>query len=375
MQQGTKAAPNPDELSVDVHLMTAGLRLSLPSQTQLSLQLPAGRLRTQSLQGSRTDSNIGDVELGVTQALPWLKTPRFRVGLGLVAPTGPYVAKSGAANLPPEASFLTLGRGVYWAVAELGASMPIGPNASAYLQVTGRSPLGETEDDFKWGAEARSVLGGQYQLPYGLAALAIAELQWRGRASEPDPFAGTRVESANAGGVWATLTPAISYSFIKSTSLLAGLRVPVHTDVHGNQLVPSIGGFVSLASSWSSAASTSPSQKPALPAFVAPRPTPGRITIIDYWATWCAPCKVIDAALEEASPTWDDVEIVRVNASGWPDDGVQLPDGVDGLPAIEIYDAQGQRKHLLLGTDALDVVNIINAMRIKNPPATSKPSE
>ena len=30
-----------------------------------------------------------------------------------------------------------------------------------------------------------------------------------------------------------------------------------------------------------------------------PRPSPGVITVVDYWATWCAPCKKIDAALRE----------------------------------------------------------------------------
>jgi thiol-disulfide isomerase/thioredoxin len=89
------------------------------------------------------------------------------------------------------------------------------------------------------------------------------------------------------------------------------------------------------------------------------------ITIIDYWATWCSPCKTIKAELDKAAPGWPDVEIVKVDASGWPDTGPALPDGVEGLPVIEIYGPEGERLHLLTGRQALKVVTFVNKLRSK----------
>jgi thiol-disulfide isomerase/thioredoxin len=364
LQQGTRQAPNPDNLRVHVHLATTELRVTAPTSTVFSVQLPLGRLSTSTDQDSTTDTDLGDAEIRLRHSLPWLKKPRIEVGGGLVLPTGPYVAKSGAVNLPPEASFLTLGRGVTWGVVEAQVTLPLSKSLSTYAQFSARSPFSRTEDDFEWGDEARAVIGGQRQLPYGLAALAIAELQWRGRASEPDPFNGQRIESANAGGTWWTLTPALSYRASEVFSILGGLRVPLRSNVHGNQLVPGVGGFVALSSSWSKK-SDKPSPKKidvATIAFVPPKPVLGSITIVDYWATWCAPCKEIDAALKKAEPGWSGVEIIRVDATGWPDNGVVLPGETKGLPVLEIFDAKGVRSHLLTGKDALKVVEIVDTL-------------
>lgn len=364
LQRGTNTAPNPDGLSVNVHLATAQLQVVAPFGTQLSVQLPVGRLTTQTMQSDRTDTNLGDAEIRLRHTLPWLRKPRFEVGGGIALPTGPYVEKSGAANLPPEASFLTLGRGVSWGILEAQASVPIASSASTYVQLSGRMPLSQTEDRFDWGNEARAVVGTQWALGYGISALGIAELQWRGHASEPDPFAGGRVESANAGGTWWTVTPAVSYRATEEVSILGGVRVPLRSNVYGNQLVPGVGGFVSLSTVWSSAAKAKEAQKLDIgkTAFIKPEAIKGSITIIDYWATWCAPCKKIDASLSAAEPRWSNVEIVKVDSTGWPDDGVVLPDGAEGLPVIEIYDVTGTRRHVLKGKEALLVVDIVNKM-------------
>lgn len=365
LQQGTQEAPNPNELAIAVHLATLQMRLTAPTATQLSVLLPSGRLSTTTIQDNRTDTNVGDAEIRLRQTLPWLSRPRIDVGVGMVLPTGPYVERSGAANLPPEASYLTLGRGVSWASAELQASVPVTGSASTYVQLSARMPLSYTRDEFSWGSEARAVLGAQFRLPSGFTALAIAEWQWRGGASEPDPFVGGRIESPNAGGTWWTVTPAVSYAATGDISVLGGVRLPVHTDVSGNQLVPGIGAFLALSASWSTKKKPQAlvARKPTGKPFVKPEPSPGVITIVDYWATWCAPCKKIDAALKAAESDWPDVRIIRVDASDWPDSGVELPDGAEGLPVVEVFGVDGERAHLLRGSNALQVVDIVNTMR------------
>ena len=79
----------------------------------------------------------------------------------------------------------------------------------------------------------------------------------------------------------------------------------------------------------------------------------------------CAPCKTIAAELDAAAGDWPDVEIVKIDASSWPDAGPKLPKGAKGLPVIEIYRPDGSRAHLLTGKQALKVVTFVNTLRRK----------
>lgn len=369
LQQGTRSGPNPDQLRVDVHLATTEIELASPFGTQLGVRVPAGVLATSTLQQSRTDTNVGDTEVRVRQRLPWSERAVVELTAGVVLPTGPYAVRSGAANVPPEAQFLTLGRGVTWALAEAQASMGFGERYAGYLQLSARTPLSRPEDEFDWGSEARASAGARIALGGALAALAIGEWQWRGGATEPDPFAGGRVDSANAGGTFWTVTPAMSCRLGPAISIQAGLRIPVHADVRGNQLVPGVGGFVSVSGSLAERPAPR-GERVARSAQLAPspkaRPVPGAITVIDYWAAWCKPCKTIASSLEQATPGWQGVEVVTIDASGWPDEGPALPPGSAGLPVVEVYDAEGNRTHLLTGNDALRVVDVVNELRAQS---------
>ena len=145
LQQGREPAANPNELRIDVHLGTLQAKVDAPTGTSLDLQLPFGTLVTRTIRERRADHGVGDLELRVRQALPrWARAPRLSLGVaaGLVVPTGPYVERSGAANLPPEASYLTLGRGATWWVAEGDARAALSGGAALFAQVAARGPMG-----------------------------------------------------------------------------------------------------------------------------------------------------------------------------------------------------------------------------------------
>lgn len=361
LQQGRSSAPNPNELAIDVHLATLQLSISAPTKTRLDLQLPAGTLITNTFDQRRTDSGIGDLEARLRQSVVQIGSSRLTVGatLGLVVPTGPYVARSGAANLAPEASYLTLGRGTEWWLAELDGRLRVGRTA-LFSQVAGRGPLSRTEDGFAWGPELRVTAGVQHAVAPWLSLIVATDLQVRGGASEPDPFSSGRLMAANAGGWQWTVAPACSVVVTRDLSFVIGARAPIVSDVTGNQLVPQLGGFVAL----SYTRSMSRPQAPTPRADVSP--VAGRITVVDYWATWCKPCGEISRALAAAASRWPDVVIVKVDATAWPE-GPSLPTGATGLPVVEVFDESGKRRLLLLGRDALRVVDEVDGLR-----ATSK---
>lgn len=58
--------------------------------------------------------------------------------------------------------------------------------------------------------------------------------------------------------------------------------------------------------------------------------------VVDFWAEWCAPCKLIGPALEELSAEYEGkVKIVKVNVDENPNSPAQM--GVRGIPALFVF--------------------------------------
>ncbi len=62
--------------------------------------------------------------------------------------------------------------------------------------------------------------------------------------------------------------------------------------------------------------------------------------VVDFWAEWCGPCKMIAPALEELSTEFGGkVTVVKINIDENP--GVPQKYGVRGIPTLMIF-SQGQ---------------------------------
>jgi thioredoxin 1 len=58
--------------------------------------------------------------------------------------------------------------------------------------------------------------------------------------------------------------------------------------------------------------------------------------VVDFWAEWCGPCKMIGPALEELSDEYaGKVKIAKVNVDDNPNSPAQL--GVRGIPALFLF--------------------------------------
>jgi thioredoxin 1 len=70
-------------------------------------------------------------------------------------------------------------------------------------------------------------------------------------------------------------------------------------------------------------------------------------TLVDFWAEWCGPCKMMDRPLEEiAAEQAGKLQIVKLNVDENPSTAMQY--GVMSIPTMMIFQA-GQEKRRLVG--------------------------
>jgi thioredoxin 1 len=58
--------------------------------------------------------------------------------------------------------------------------------------------------------------------------------------------------------------------------------------------------------------------------------------VVDFWAEWCGPCRMIGPSLEELSEEYEGkVKIVKINVDQNPESPASL--GVRGIPALFLF--------------------------------------
>ena len=57
--------------------------------------------------------------------------------------------------------------------------------------------------------------------------------------------------------------------------------------------------------------------------------------IVDFWASWCGPCKMLSPVVEEISETEDSVKVCSVNV----DDEMELAEsfGISSIPSLLVF--------------------------------------
>ncbi|MFZ2624471.1 MAG: thioredoxin [Propionibacterium sp.] len=61
-------------------------------------------------------------------------------------------------------------------------------------------------------------------------------------------------------------------------------------------------------------------------------------TLVDFWATWCGPCRMLSPILEQLSGEYGDkINFVKIDTDANPK--VAASQSVLGLPTVQIYSA------------------------------------
>ncbi len=307
------------------------------------------------------DQGVGDVEarlrfnLGTLTGLRGGMIPRVVVHAGAVAPTGNFIIKGQSDT----SRYVSVGRGVWWVLGGVDVSGQILDRLGYMAQVAARVPVGTVNGAegylFRWGPEVRVNAGPTVAILPGLLAAALGvELLWRDPGEERIFAESDLGPFPNGGGTFVTGTATVQVQLPANLSLIASARLPLAYDVNGIQPVVGPGIFAGLSWNWAvsdpASAKSTPARRPAWQVGEPPKSqliksllVPGKITIVDYWATWCGPCKKLAPQVEAFAAGRKDVVLRKVDATNWGvvEMGEHLP-AVAGLPVLDVYGRDGK---------------------------------
>lgn len=397
MRLNSEAVDDPLQRSFRGNMFTWRTDIGAPFGTQFSVSVPAGSITAKDIAEEVMATGIGDIELRLRQnfaifyhdAHPAI--PRVRLSAGVGLPTGEPVdpdesdsnnaAKAAEAGLLPgvdehEHSLLpdsalgvyninaALGMGTTWLLADLDLWWDVHKEVVVFASSQNRVALHKSSVDMLLGPEIRGLVGVSTSAIVDWLSVSVGfELMWRGRHYEIN--GDEEEELLNSGGIWLSVVPTTEFRIADPISVHVGARVPLYQEVRGYQITDDWTLFAGITGTFS--LSEPPSELPSAnsvhPPAIAHAPSkrvdvavrdgqafavadilvPNKITVIDYFADWCAPCIALGEELDVYVKENPHVVVQRVDIVDWESPAVAGHiKSEQGIPILDIYDTHGK---------------------------------
>ena len=76
----------------------------------------------------------------------------------------------------------------------------------------------------------------------------------------------------------------------------------------------------------------------------------GNVTVVDFYADWCGPCKRLSPSLEQMMRTDPEIALRKIDIVNW-NTAVARQFNVDSIPQVNVYDRSGRLVGTVVGVD------------------------